>query len=363
MSTIAIFMFSLRLGGAEKNAVLLANKLVSRGYSVHLVLCDSDGPLLFRLDPSIKVIDLSSNRIRHCWWPLLKYIQIYNPDVIQARQWPLTVIAVAVALFSFCFPRVVCSEHTLGSLAYRGNSLLKFCILRISTAIFYRLSSRCFSVTHGAAADMASNAFLPNRCVSVINNMCEPLSMGCAPSSALSMFAGARKIILSVGTIKPVKNHIFLLRCIKRLCMMRSDFCLAIVGEGLELASLQSYIQRNRLADYVCLFGHIADVASFYQVSHVFALTSTHEGFVNVLVEALYFGLDIVSTNCPTGPSEILASGKYGDLIALGDINAFVSALDSSLSLPRSPDIQRSRALTYNPDFITDKYEQILASL
>ena len=360
MPLVSLFMPTLRPGGAEKNAVLLANNLVSRGFDVHIVVAQSLGLLSSRVDPRVSVFNLQAQSLRASFVPLWSYLIKYKPDCIQARQWPLTIIAALASVSTPKKIRLVCSEHTLSSTAYGQASIFTYLLLRFTTFIFYRYADACFCVTQGGADDMAKTALIRPSKIQVINNMCEPYPRNISPSKELLEFAKGRQVILSVGTLKRVKNHPFLLQSISRLASTRDDFCLAIVGDGQEYYRINSLIADLGLQSTVQLYGHQSDPTPFYKASNVFALTSHLEGFVNVLIEALYFGLDIVSTNCPTGPSEILLDDQYGTLVSPGDHVQFASALSNALSSPRPPSAQHERAMQFKPDLITDAYQNIL---
>jgi glycosyltransferase involved in cell wall biosynthesis len=96
-------------------------------------------------------------------------------------------------------------------------------------------------------------------------------------------------------------------------------------------------------------------------------LSSDHEGFGNVLVEAMSLGVPVIATDCPYGPREILADGKYGLLVPPGDESALVDAI---LSLLRNPDARhqlaveaRKRAEDFSTERIVPQYEQLFVNL
>ena len=85
-------------------------------------------------------------------------------------------------------------------------------------------------------------------------------------------------------------------------------------------------------------------------------MSSSSEGFGNVLVEALSFGLPIVSTDCKSGPSEILADGTYGIFTPVGDAATFAAGIEQALTTRTDPDRQKSRAAFFSVETATDHY-------
>jgi glycosyltransferase involved in cell wall biosynthesis len=95
----------------------------------------------------------------------------------------------------------------------------------------------------------------------------------------------------------------------------------------------------------------------------IFIITSAWEGFGNVIVEALYCGLKIVATDCPSGPSEILKRGKYGILCKVGDVPAIATAIDKIGFGDFSTDAQKRRALDFHVDVIGKQYAKCFKAL
>ena len=96
-------------------------------------------------------------------------------------------------------------------------------------------------------------------------------------------------------------------------------FKLNIVGNGSQLSKIQKYIENNNLKGLVKLHTNITNTSKFYREADLFILSSIYEGFPNVLVEAAQNNVPIISTNCNSGPREILLNGKGGELVKIKD--------------------------------------------
>ena len=171
---------------------------------------------------------------------------------------------------------------------------------------------------------------------------------------AEAIWQGRGPRILTVGSLKPVKNHALLLRAFARLAMPQAR--LMIVGQGPEEGSLRQLVAELGLGQRVILAGFHADPAALYATADLFALSSDHEGFGNVLVEALSYGLPVVSTDCPAGPAEILGGGRWGGLVPVGDEEALAGAMAAALSAPVDRDALRARAADFAPEIAARKY-------
>lgn len=125
------------------------------------------------------------------------------------------------------------------------------------------------------------------------------------------------KLILNVGRLSPSKNQDLLIKAFANID--HKDWKLIIVGEGEFKKELSRLIDFYKLEDKVILIGNEPNVSKYYNTASIFAFTSKHEGFPNVLTEALYFGLPTISTNCSFGPSELINDLENGFLIPVGD--------------------------------------------
>ena len=94
-------------------------------------------------------------------------------------------------------------------------------------------------------------------------------------------------------------------------------FCL--IGKGYLKDDITDYINANNLESQVKIVGYKENVYPYYKKADLFILSSKYEGLPNTLIEALTFGLNIISTDCKTGPKEILKNGKFGKLFKVGD--------------------------------------------
>ena len=123
--------------------------------------------------------------------------------------------------------------------------------------------------------------------------------------------------LINVGRLVLQKNQIEILYALKRLEKLTKNFRLLIIGDGPEKKNLKDFIKKNNLNKCVKII-FVKNPYKYISMSDVFILSSTHEGLPNVLLEAAYFNKYIISSNCQTGPSEIIKDYKYGVLYKKG---------------------------------------------
>ena len=145
-----------------------------------------------------------------------------------------------------------------------------------------------------------------------------------------------------------------------RCCASEVDARLLILGDGECRSALAAQAKALGIADSVFMPGFVANSSPYYQHADLHVLSSTGEGFGNVIVEALAAGTPVVSTDCPNGPREILADGKFGRLVPVGDVEALAAAMRESLASEHDSGALMARAQDFGIDTAVDQYEKLL---
>ncbi len=166
-------------------------------------------------------------------------------------------------------------------------------------------------------------------------------------------------MVLGVGRLVPQKDFPTLLRAFARV-RATTEARLLVLGEGRELERLQALAEELGIARDVALPGFDPNPVSAMARAAVFVLSSAWEGFGNVLVEALATGCPVVSTDCPSGPSEILEGGRYGRLVPVGDVSAMADAIGACLRDPGDSDVRRRRAREFTVEIVGERYLAVL---
>jgi glycosyltransferase involved in cell wall biosynthesis len=165
-----------------------------------------------------------------------------------------------------------------------------------------------------------------------------------------------------VGRLNEQKDFPTLIRAFKIVYEKSKNARLIILGEGSEREHLMHLIKELGLVDIVSLPGFLQNPFSYMHRSQVFVLPSIHEGFGNVLVEAMACGCPVVSTDCPSGPREILNNGEYGHLVPVGDAAAMAAAILDVLD-GHGKAVPAAWLEQFSPEIIARQYIEIFQRL
>jgi glycosyltransferase involved in cell wall biosynthesis len=175
---------------------------------------------------------------------------------------------------------------------------------------------------------------------------------------------GMPPVILAVGRLDPQKDYPTLLRAFARL-RERREARLVIIGgtHRLRTAYRQEIVDLAAelgVGDDLVLAGYRDNPFAYMARARVFVLSSTHEGLPGVLIQALACGCPSVSTDCPSGPREILDGGRYGALVPVGDDAALAVAIGETLDNPVKSSVLKARADAFSVDHAVDSYLRLL---
>lgn len=323
-----------------------------------MVLLTATGEFLTDLRPGIRVVDLQVKRMRWVLLPLVRYLRQARPTAVLACMWPLAVAALWARTLARVPMRMVLAEHTTWS---RSELLARPTVgwqVRTSMHHFFPKADGIVAVSNGAADDLARFARLDRRSISVIYN---PVVGPERPVSdevlqPAGWWNGPHKRVLAVGTLKAIKDYATLLDAFAVL-RQQVDARLLILGEGECRAALELQVRRLGLEGSVFMPGFAKDTAPYYQRADLHVLSSTGEGFGNVIAEALAAGTPVVSTDCQSGPREILADGQFGRLVPVGEAPALAAAMAESLAATHDRAALKARAQDFSIDKAVDQYE------
>lgn len=358
---IAFVLPNLEGGGAERVCLDLASGFKRAGHEVDIVVMAAKGAFLLEAQNSFSIIDLAVPRARYLPWALRQYLRAQRPDFLLGIMWPVSVICPIIARFSGVSVNVLVVEHGILSAQYSDWGLMHRIILRLSLVIGYRMATYRIGVSRGVIRSMASLALMRSDKFKLIFNPItpRPIPDARAMSEAEALWKGPSGCrVLTVGSMKKVKNHSLLIRAFAQI--RHPDKRLMFVGSGDGLAGLRTLAHDLNIGDQVVFAGFHSDPTAFYKTADLFALSSDREGFGNVLVESLANGTPVVSTDCPTGPSEILDGGRFGRLVPVGDENGLAEAMQSALKQEVCADELKQRAADFRPEFAIDSYLDLM---
>ncbi len=334
---LAFFVDSLAGGGAERVMLNLANEYVKQGYDVDLILARKEGDYLSDVDSNIRIIDLAVTRFWTYFFPLVKYFKSEKPDVFLSATTILNLLAIMTKSLSFARTHLVVSEHIdIVSFAKQG-ALQRPALVKKLIALLYPKANQIVAVSNGAAMSLSEFSGIPRTQIkAVYNGVIDSHKLALAKEALDHPWFGVAQegqpVIVAVGRLQAQKDYPMLLRSFA-LVLKQRPAKLIILGEGELREELEGLIDELKVSEHVSLHGFELNPFKFFANANVFALSSQYEGLPTVLIEALACGCPVVSTDCPSGPQEILEKGKFGALVSVGDEKGFAEALLSVLGL------------------------------
>lgn len=356
---IAFILPSLGGGGTEKVYLNLAIYLFSKGYEIHFVLLEKKGELIKYLPLEIFVYSLNKKRFRNSIFSLVKYFKKHKPSYVLASMWPLTSISVIAWILAGKRCKLFLSEHSNLTETYLSSKLENSFFLKSLIRITYPYVNGVICVSNGVLEDIITIGRLKRDRIKVIYNPVTNYKFDNDIVHELPDFwRDCSFKILSIGRFVSQKNHALLLDA---FCILRKslDAKLIILGDGPLYLQTKEYLNKLGLVDSVIMPGFTIDTKSYYYHSNLFVLSSNYEGLPTVLIEALDYGISIVSTDCPSGPSEILSDGTFGTLVPVGDVQKLANAMQESLLNPRDKMYLKERA----KDFSVEKMSELYLSM
>jgi glycosyltransferase involved in cell wall biosynthesis len=337
---IALFASFSGSGGVERMLVALMQGFVEQGRRVDLLLAGSDSPHLARLPEAVRRIDLGTRHTLAAALPLARYLRRERPPALLAAKDRAGRAAVIARALAGTDTRIVLRLGTNLSAAMAERSALDRALRYAPIRRLYPHIDHIVAVSEGVAADTADIARLPRSRISVIRNpvitpaLFEDASIPC-PDPWLAEPRGLRAVpvIVAAGRFQRQKDFPTLLRALALLRRTR-DCRLLLLGDGGGRPRLLGLIDELGLGGAVRLPGFQPHLAAYLARADLFVLSSAWEGSPNVLTEALALGTPAVSTDCPSGPREILDCGRVGPLVPVGDAAALAEAMAATLAAP-----------------------------
>jgi len=358
---LSIIIPDLKGGGAERVSINLANSFSQRGYAVDVVLLSAVGDFLADLRPEIKVFDLQVKRLRDALIPLTRYLHQNRPDATLATMWPLTVIAILARLLALSSSRMVVAEHTTWSTSAIPSSTFGRWLVRNTMRHIFPRADGIVAVSWSAADDLARFAGLDRKAITVIYNPVVGYVMPTTinPVGPYGWWSGTHKRILAVGNLSQIKDYSTLLVAFAQI-RRRVNVRLLILGEGSCRTALEVQAKQLGIEGSLFMPGFTKDTLPYYKRADLHVLSSIGEGLPTVIIEALASGTPVVSTDCKSGPREILCDGKFGQLVPVGDAEALGEAIEQSLAATHDHASLVARAQDFAIDKGVNQYEALL---
>lgn len=372
---LSILTYSLANGGAEKVVSILVEKLKSN-YDITLFLMHDT--IFYDIPKDINLIYLeNSNPFESGIFKILKlpflawkYKKLNKSEVSLSFMNRPNYINVFAKIFGMN-SKVVISERAMPSLQHQSD--IKGFLNKILIRWLYKKADIITANSYGNALDLKKYFFCDD--VQVINNLID-LDKIKKLSEEECIFRDEKFTFITIGRLDSGKNHKLMIEAIKDL-----DAKLYIIGDGTLKLQLEKQIKRLNLSDKVILLGKQSNPYKYIAKADCFVFSSLHEGFPNVLLEALACGLPVISSDCKSGPREILSPNsdvnfqlkenielaEYGILTPVQNIEKFQEAMKLLINDKALRENYQKKAKKRSNDFnvskIIKEYEEVLCAV
>jgi glycosyltransferase involved in cell wall biosynthesis len=360
---LAIFLADLQGGGAERMMVNLAAGLVERGVKVDLVLAKAVGPYLSQVPDAVRVVRLDSRGVLAAVPKLTLYLARERPQLMVTTLRHASVIALIARRLSRTGTPVFIREANTPSKKLAVKRPKPWLVGQLIRRL-YSQADGVIAVSEGVAEDIRKHFGIPGEKLAVLYNpvVTPDLEERARADLRHAWFEpGQPPVVLAAGRLHPQKDFPTLIRAFARL-RQRTAARLLILGEGDERPRLERLVRELGLSSQVGLPGFVDNPFAYMARAGVFVLSSRWEGLPGVLIQALACGCPVVSTDCESGPAEVLERGKFGELVSVGDEAALAGAIERTLAHPPCRERLRSRSQRYSQETVVGEYIQFFAS-
>jgi glycosyltransferase involved in cell wall biosynthesis len=359
---VAIFISFSGQGGVERMITNLARGFLDAGCEVDMVLARTRDGHLESIPEGVNQIRLGAKHTVSALPGLIRYLRRENPSALLAVKDRGIKVAVMAKFLSAYRGRLVGRIGTTVWEAISGKGAIRRWIWYSGMRLFYPRADHIVAVSEGVAGDIRTITGLPPSRVTVVPN----------PVIFDDMFERSKEdvehpwvsegkvpLILGIGRLTEQKDFPTLIRAFANLQKTLSSK-LVILGEGRQRNELEELVSSLGIVDHVHMPGFESNPYAWIARSSLFVLSSKWEGSPNVLTESLALGTPVVSTDCRSGPREILNGGRYGPLVPVGDHIALSAAMGEVIKEPPESDQLRSAAAQYSIENSAGGYLQTL---
>lgn len=357
-----LFIPTLMGGGAERVTIMIANGLADEGKPVDLVVGNANGPYGDLISKNVNVVDFKTSRLLFALPQYSKYLFQRKPRLVLSSLGHANVATVILAKLITPKTKTVISIHnSLKTPSEKKNFAPFYQIVKRLHSTIVNQADHIITVSQGIRTQILDlYRISPSKVTAIYNPLdvkhIEKMSTQNAGHGWLD--DGSLPVIIGVGRLTEQKNFDLLIRAFSKV-KEEVPSRLVILGEGEDRELLERRVQELQLSDNVLMPGFVDNPFAWIQKSTVFAMSSGWEGLPGVLLEALACGTQVVSTDCETGPYEILEGGKWGKLVGVGDRDGLSQAIIEVLQQRESVDT-KLRALDFDKEHSVAHYTEVL---
>jgi len=357
---ISVVTPNFTIAGVPLAQIRFARALANKGHDVDLVIGFIDPQYEFPDLGALTLVELKRRHVREMLLPLMKYLRAAKPDVVFSAEDHLNAVVLLAAIVSGSKAKISCSSRVTPFDTYSNVPFSKRWILKqFMRAVMWRADAMtCVSQDMvGQYRRVFRSA--PHLCVYNIVDDSDSRERSREPVQHEWLQQKSCPALIAAGRLAPWKGFADLIRAMHVLAARRK-LKLLILGDGPLRGELEKMISDLNLGDSVALLGYVANPLKFFTRADVFVLSSHVEGLPNVLVEAMMCGCTPVSTDCPTGPREVLENGKFGYLVPMRDPNALAVGIEKALDFPIPRELLATAVRPFEEAVVVQRHFEVL---
>lgn len=358
---ISIFTSQYSVTGVPLAQARLARALVKAGHNVDLVFGFSPSTSKVKKMDKVNVLIWNCRRALFMLPKIVFYLRVEKPDIVFSAEDNMNAVILLAAILSRSKTKISVSSRISPEAVYsyqifsKGWLLKKFVQLVMSRADVWSCVSKDLAMSY-------SQIFPRKKFVCVYNivdddasrlRMIEPIGHPWLDDEK-------RNVCITAGTLHERKGIHDIIKAVSLLRYDGIDVRLIILGKGPQEEHLRTLVEDLDLFDRVSFEGLVENPLKWFRKSDIFVLASVREGMPNVLIESILGGCTPVSTNCPTGPREILESGRYGYLVPMKDPISLAAGIEKALLNPIDPGVLQEAIKPFQEDAVLAEHFRLL---
>ncbi|MGM0676617.1 MAG: glycosyltransferase [Pseudomonadota bacterium] len=349
-------------GGVERMVLNLVRELAGMGLRIDLLLIREESRHLHELPETVNIIRLGTRHSGLSVAPIARYLRERRPALMLAAKDRAGRAALKARRKAGVDTRIFIRLGTTLSEAMEGRSALRKWLRYQPMRRLYPQADGIIAVSQGVADDVCAITGLSGKRLHVVRN---PVitpgmeAMAVAPTPHPWLEDGGAPVIIGMGRLTRQKDFPTLIRAFAGV-LERRPARLIILGEGGSRQPLEALAQTLGVSDRLLMPGFEANPYAWLTRANLFALSSTWEGSPNALTEAMALGVPVVSTDCRSGPREVLDGGRLGPLVPVGDAEALSRAMDDVLDDPTDARLLQEGVEEYRAEISARRYLEVM---
>lgn len=331
---ILLVLPSLERGGAERVMLQLARYFLADEREVHLAVLSGGGPLRAEVPETVVLHELVNAAktgkglalARSAFPRLVSLIRKVKPQVVLSTVTGANLLTILATMCSRQRTRIVLRE---ASSLINAHQRLK----RLAMRLLYPKANLVIAVSRGVADDLRELGVPVNHIRVICNPVDKDLLLRKAATGQRVNSIDGEPYIIAIGRFTEAKDYPTLLRAYA-VSKLRAEYRLVIIGDGHLRTRMENLARELGIAQRALFMGGVDNPFRILAEASLLVLSSSWEGYPNVLLEALALNVSVVSTDCRHGPRELLGGGRHGRLTPVGDPSALARAMEAEMTRP-----------------------------